>query len=85
MLAFNGVLHSTRFGLISLHRSNKTLYSPVSLRPLPSSFTLSLMELPSTQPHQGTEEEEEEEEEEGGEKYVRGVSIFLTVAIYFVR
>ena len=45
------------------------MYSPVSLRPLPSSYQPSVVDLPSTQPHDdddddGNDEEEEEEEEE---------------------
>ena len=43
--------------------SNKSLYSHVSLRPLPSDFTPPLIELPTTR----VPEEEREEEREGGD------------------
>ena len=47
--------------------SNKSLYSHVSLRPLPSDFTPSLIELPTTRAPEEEREEEREEEKEGGE------------------
>ena len=49
--------------------SNKSLYSHVSLRPLPSDFTPSLIELPTTRaPEEEREEEREEEEVSVGRK-----------------
>ena len=48
------------------------MYSPVSLRPLPSSYRPSVVDLPSTQPQDDDDDdndkEEEEEEEEEEEK-----------------
>ena len=48
------------------------MYSPVSLRPLPSSYRPSVVDLPSTQPQDDDDDddndkEEEEEEEEDAE------------------
>ena len=43
--------------------SNKTLYSPVPLCPLPSNFSPLTIDLPTTRGDQEEEEQEDEEEE----------------------
>ena len=65
---FNSAYFNNQYVTACTYRTNRTLYTPVSLRPLPSSYKPSLVELPSTQPQSADEEQEEREEEEENEE-----------------